>query len=438
MFIRSGYSAQTRSVRPASGTQHHHRRADVVVGLGDRARGLDAQPGIGALGLERRGLEAVEADDVLLDGPPARGVDGLADATDHGAVRLLADADRAAGVDDAVDLADVGQRRQAADLVERLERVGDRDREQPAVGEVRAGAAQERRAAGGAAEELDRLHRHEDQREAPAAEVELARVGRDRLDRQPDRPRAQRGEQRRRAVERDDRVPARREVQGDTAGAGADVEHRAGLPSGELAPQRQVLGIAGALDIVPDDLGHMRARARGHAKLLPAAPRATSTSRSASIAVYVGSANSRPSPSPSARSRPSSSAGAIAIRAGSTPAYFSRSAISAARVPLHVTCRTRPARTSKSASQTQLTSRPWATLSLRIASRSCSPGSSGSVRRTSLAPAGFWTSRTDRSRPPSRTVSARPNAGETASSPAATSSSEAPSAMASAAAPSAL
>ena len=33
MFIRSGYSAQTRSV--GSGTEHHHHAADVVRGGGD-------------------------------------------------------------------------------------------------------------------------------------------------------------------------------------------------------------------------------------------------------------------------------------------------------------------------------------------------------------------------------------------------------------------
>ena len=60
--------------------------------------------------------------------------------------------------------------------------------------------------------------------------------------------------------------------------------------------------------------------------------------------------------------------------------------------------RTRPASSSKSASQIQDTSRPSAMLSLSTPSRSCSPGSSASVRSTSLAPAGFLTSRIRSSR----------------------------------------
>ena len=81
------------------------------------------------------------------------------------------------------------------------------------------------------------------------------------------------------------------------------------------------------------------------------------------------------------------------MRAGSMPAYFRRSASSGARVPLQVARRIRPASSSKSASQIQETSRPSAILSLSTPSRSCSPGSSASVRSTSLAPAGFLTSR---------------------------------------------
>src|SRR4029079_13794437 len=150
-----------------------------------------------------------------------------------------------------------------------------------------------------------------------------------------------RGEQVGRAVEGADAVALAGEVERDAAGPGADVEHRAGVADREIAPQRQVLGVGAALDVVPDDLGHVRVLRPGgaHAKLLPAAPRATSTSRRPSIAVYVGSANSRPSPWRSARSRPSSRADATSIRSVGTPAYFSRSAISAARVPLQVTCR---------------------------------------------------------------------------------------------------
>jgi hypothetical protein len=197
------------------------------------------------------------------------------------------DRHRAARVDDAVDLPDVGQRRQAADLVEGLERVGDRDREQAAGLERRARAAQEARTPVRSAEELGGLHRHQDQPEAPLAEVEVAGVGHDRLDRQPGRPRAQRGEQVGRAVERDDAVALAGEMERHAAGAGADVEDRSRVADREVAPQREVLGVRAALDVVPDDLRDVRflGPCGAHAKLLPAAPRATSTSRSASIAV---------------------------------------------------------------------------------------------------------------------------------------------------------
>src|SRR3954451_3032466 len=115
MFMRSGYSAHTRSVRPlVSATQHHHRRADVLVRLGNRAGAVDAEPGRGALVLERRRLEVVEADEVLRDGALAGGVDGLADPADHGPLRLIVDGRGSAEIDDAVALAEVRERRQAA------------------------------------------------------------------------------------------------------------------------------------------------------------------------------------------------------------------------------------------------------------------------------------------------------------------------------------
>ena len=101
-------------------------------------------------------------------------------------------------------------------------------------------------------------------------------------------------------------------------------------------------------------------------------------------------------------------------------------------------CRSEGASSSQSASQTHEMSRPSAVLSFSTPNRSsCSP-SSASVRSTSLAPAGFLTSRIDVGRPPRSSVSARPNAGATARSPAAIASSGAPRARQSAAAPSAL
>ena len=44
-------------------------------------------------------------------------------------------------------------------------------------------------------------------------------------------------------------------------GAGANVKHRARVLRSEPAPQRQVLGVAAALDVVPDD-AHVRASSR--------------------------------------------------------------------------------------------------------------------------------------------------------------------------------
>src|SRR5919198_3482161 len=110
MFIRSGYSAQTRRTR-ASATEHHHRGADVLLSLRDLAARQHAQPGGARLGLERRGGEVVEADDVALDAPAAVVFDDLVQALDGHGVALLAQRDGAAGVDPAADLADLGQRR---------------------------------------------------------------------------------------------------------------------------------------------------------------------------------------------------------------------------------------------------------------------------------------------------------------------------------------
>ena len=92
------------------------------------------------------------------------------------------------------------------------------------------------------------------------------------------------------------------------------------------------------------------------------------------------------------------------------PAYFSRSAISSARVPVQVALRTWPASTSKSASQIHEMSRPSAIRSLRASQRSWRPSSSVRVRRTSFAPAGFLISRMETLRPSMGIVSTRPNA----------------------------
>src|SRR3954452_9979510 len=107
MFMRSGYSAQTRS---SGGTQHHHLRADVLWGWLDVAGRLDRKAGVGALGLERRRVDAVELDDVAagVEGPVGR--DDLADAFDRHAVTAVAHGDRLGRVQPAVVLAHIRQR----------------------------------------------------------------------------------------------------------------------------------------------------------------------------------------------------------------------------------------------------------------------------------------------------------------------------------------
>ena len=107
-------------------------------------------------------------------------------------------------------------------------------------------------------------------------------------------------------------------------------------------------------------------------------------------------------------------------------------------MPEQVARRTRPASSSKSASQIQETSRPSAMLSFSASHRSSFPSSSVSVRSTSLAPAGFFTSRIDTGRPSTGIVSTRPNAPPKPSSALFTVSSGAPSSIDSAAAATAL
>jgi hypothetical protein len=116
---------------------------------------------------------------------------------------------------------------------------------------VRQGAAEERRAAGAPAEQLQRLHRHDDQPE-PAREREPARVGDDGLDLQAHRAPAQRLQQRRVGVQRDHRGAAGGQVEADAAGPRADVQDRPAGLVGQRAPQRQVLGVPAAIEVVPE------------------------------------------------------------------------------------------------------------------------------------------------------------------------------------------
>ena len=129
------------------------------------------------------------------------------------------------------------------------------------------------------AEQLNRLHRSHDEPEAPA-EVEVPGVGKDGLHREAVGAVAQGGKQGGIGVERDDLVSAAGEVERDAPGAGADVEHRPAGLLRERAPQRQVVDVAAAFDVVPDD-----AEIDGHTNDPLVTPRRVSSSRNSSIAV---------------------------------------------------------------------------------------------------------------------------------------------------------
>ena len=161
--------------------------------------------------------------------------------------------------------------------------LGDRDREAPAGREVAPRAPQERDPAVAAAEQLDRLHRHDAQREPPAPRSNVAGVRAHGVERELTGALGELVQQLVVEVERGDAVAARGEVERDPPGAGADVEHRVAVLAGERAPQRQVLGVAAALEVVPDDV---QRRARScRCQNCATCPRAASSSRSSSSAV---------------------------------------------------------------------------------------------------------------------------------------------------------
>src|SRR3954451_20798161 len=104
MFMRSGYSAQTRSSRS---TEHHHTGADMLRGPIAMPGRLARKAGAGALGLERRCVDAVELDHVAAGVERPVGGDGLADALDRHAVPAVADGHRLGRVQPPVVLAHV-------------------------------------------------------------------------------------------------------------------------------------------------------------------------------------------------------------------------------------------------------------------------------------------------------------------------------------------
>src|SRR6185437_16792268 len=175
MFIRSGYSAHTRSSRAISGTEHHHAAGDVLVGGRQDARRLLPQARLGALAAEHRDGHEVELDQVALRLPggvpgalerPGRSRLVLAEdpplAFDHDAPARLGHAERAAEVERAVDARALGSRPDpAARAIERLELAEDRAGERRAGAQMRARPPQEADTCAAPTEQLDRLHRHD-------------------------------------------------------------------------------------------------------------------------------------------------------------------------------------------------------------------------------------------------------------------------------------
>src|SRR5437763_13669179 len=194
MFMRSGYSAQTRNVSSACGldarstTQHHDGAADVLIGARDSARRLDPEAHDLRLPLElcapklcQNGLVALthELDHPLLvdlscaAGSVPRGQDAPL-ALDHALPVAHLHANWPAAVKQPADVGPVRCRTETpVTAVERLDRGEDRAREQAAAAQVRACAAQERRTFIAIAQQLDRVHWHH-------AQPELAPTQRER------------------------------------------------------------------------------------------------------------------------------------------------------------------------------------------------------------------------------------------------------------------
>ena len=168
----------------------------------------------------------------------------------------------------------------------------------------------------------------------PAAEVERAGVRGHACRAPPSTPaRAARLlEERRLEVDAGDAVAAAREAKRHPAGAATEVEHVARRFAGQLVPQRQVGGVVAALDVVPDQPRSFPERRRvaavgKHVTQLEQRRVGGEGVERAPLACFP----------PSARSKPRSSAGITSSRRWPTPAYFSRSASSSARVPEQTT-----------------------------------------------------------------------------------------------------
>ena len=325
-------------------------------------------------------------------------------------VAVVAQRDGLAGVQRAVDHELVGQRQQDVLVVEGLQRVDERDRHEPARRDVRAGAAQEpaagRRGRSSCTVCIGAMTSAKSRRASAKSAASATTVA--HVQALGAGAPLELGQQRGVDVERDDVVAAAREVERDAAGAGADVEDR------PVAPRRRARARAPGRRRSGRTRRRARRRARGGGSCERPLRRAARDEQLAQRE-HRGVRRQRDEP---ARRRRRARRRAPRLEVGLDVQALGRrrrrtSAAARAR-PRACRCTSRgaraPAITSKSASHTQEMSRPSAILSLRTASTSCSPGSSASVRSTSLAPAGFLTSRIARSRPAICTVSARPNA----------------------------
>ena len=208
-------------------------------------------------------------------------------------------------------------------------------------------------------------------------------------------------------------MPAPGEV--DREAAGAAPSSRIGSPQRSASSSQTVrsAAVGAALDVVPD-----RARLDALGSALIARTPSPGRGRRAACAAPAarcrwGGRRGAPGAAATAASSEAAMSGSTAIRSSGQPAYFSRSAISGARVPAQVTRRTAPASTSKSASQTQETSRPSAIRSFSAIQRSTGSARLGLQlqRAQDLVGARRVLDQQDRDRlPPTAIVSTRPKA----------------------------
>src|SRR3984957_5138895 len=162
MFIRSGYSAQTRRTRSVdgtseggggetdSGTQHHHQAADVLIRRLDHKGRFGTKAGLQALALELGDVDASELDHVTFDGGPTGGasVTAIADigrdtpprALDHDTPWQHPHTGRLADVEGFPDRRGLGRwTGRTVGRVERIQLGDDRAREQAAGAQMGAG-----------------------------------------------------------------------------------------------------------------------------------------------------------------------------------------------------------------------------------------------------------------------------------------------------------